>query len=96
MRARHRAKYRRGMEIQGTVAIVTGAGGDPRTPGVPRSISTCARRCASAAEGAATPPLIPPEEVVAAGLDLLREGRAGTIVEMWGRAAPAGEGFLMA
>jgi NAD(P)-dependent dehydrogenase (short-subunit alcohol dehydrogenase family) len=44
-------------------------------------------------ERAATPPLIPPEEVVAVGLDLLREGRGGTIVEMWGGQAPLVRAF---
>jgi 3-oxoacyl-[acyl-carrier protein] reductase len=31
---------------------------------------------------AATPPLIPPEEIVAVALDLIRNGRSGTVIEM--------------
>jgi NAD(P)-dependent dehydrogenase (short-subunit alcohol dehydrogenase family) len=45
------------------------------------------------AERAATPPLIPPEEIVAVGLDLLRDGRGGTIVEMWGGQPPLVRSF---
>jgi len=39
-------------------------------------------------ERAATPPLIPPEDIVAVGLDLLRAGRAGAVVEMHGGQPP--------
>jgi len=35
-----------------------------------------------AAERAATPPLIPPADVVALALDLMRAGRSGTVVEL--------------
>ncbi|MDQ0363991.1 SDR family NAD(P)-dependent oxidoreductase [Catenuloplanes indicus] len=38
----------------------------------------------SAAERAASPPLIPPAEVVAVVLDLVRQGAGGTVVEMRG------------
>jgi NAD(P)-dependent dehydrogenase (short-subunit alcohol dehydrogenase family) len=37
---------------------------------------------------AATPPLIPPDAIVEVGIDLLRTGRSGTIVEMWGGKPP--------
>jgi NAD(P)-dependent dehydrogenase (short-subunit alcohol dehydrogenase family) len=35
-----------------------------------------------AAERAAAPPLIPPEDIVAVVLDLIRDGRSGTVVEL--------------
>jgi len=35
-----------------------------------------------------TPPLIPPEDIVAVGLDLLRDGSAGAVVEMHGGQPP--------
>ncbi|MGX6606002.1 SDR family NAD(P)-dependent oxidoreductase [Micromonosporaceae bacterium Da 78-11] len=41
-----------------------------------------------AAERAALPPLIPPAEIVDVGLGLLRDGRSGTVVEMWGGQPP--------
>jgi NAD(P)-dependent dehydrogenase (short-subunit alcohol dehydrogenase family) len=39
-------------------------------------------------EQAALPPLIPPAEVVAVVLDLIRTGVGGTVVEMWGGDQP--------
>ncbi|MEU4419692.1 SDR family oxidoreductase [Actinoplanes sp. NPDC024001] len=39
-------------------------------------------------ERAASRPLIPPAEVVAAVLDLIHRGAAGTVVEMWGGDQP--------
>ena len=42
-----------------------------------------------AAERSATPPLIPPEDVVAAVLDLVRDDtRSGSVVELWGGERP--------
>jgi 3-oxoacyl-[acyl-carrier protein] reductase len=42
----------------------------------------------SPARRAATPPLIPPEEIVAVALDLIRDGRSGTVIEMREGEAP--------
>ncbi|HWS38003.1 MAG TPA: SDR family NAD(P)-dependent oxidoreductase [Actinoplanes sp.] len=42
----------------------------------------------STAERAASRPLIPPAEVVAVILDLIRNGAGGTVVEMWGGDPP--------
>jgi 3-oxoacyl-[acyl-carrier protein] reductase len=42
----------------------------------------------SPAQRSATPPLIPPEEIVAVALDLIRNGRSGTIIEMRGGEQP--------
>jgi NAD(P)-dependent dehydrogenase (short-subunit alcohol dehydrogenase family) len=42
----------------------------------------------SADERAASRPLIPPADVVAVVLDLIREGVGGTVVEMWGGDRP--------
>ena len=39
-------------------------------------------------EQAATPPLIPPEDIVEVGLDLLRDGRPGAVVEIHGGQPP--------
>lgn len=44
-------------------------------------------------EQAKTPPLIPPEEIVRVGLDLIRTGRGGTIVEMLGGQPPRVRSF---
>ena len=41
-----------------------------------------------AADRARVRPLVPPGEIVAVGLDLIRDGRAGTIVEMRGGSPP--------
>ncbi|KUL31931.1 hypothetical protein ADL15_20695 [Actinoplanes awajinensis subsp. mycoplanecinus] len=40
------------------------------------------------ADRAATPPLIPPADVVAVVLDLISTGRGGTVVELWGGQEP--------
>lgn len=42
----------------------------------------------SAGERAASRPLIPPAEVVAVVLNLIRQGAGGTVVEMWGGDQP--------
>ncbi|MGC4746718.1 SDR family NAD(P)-dependent oxidoreductase [Micromonospora sp. DT201] len=42
----------------------------------------------SSAERAASRPLIPPAEVVAVVMDLIREGAGGSVVEMWGGDQP--------
>jgi 3-oxoacyl-[acyl-carrier protein] reductase len=42
----------------------------------------------SPAQRSATPPLIPPEEIVAVALDLIRNGRSGTVIEMCGGEPP--------
>ncbi|WP_433393990.1 SDR family NAD(P)-dependent oxidoreductase [Micromonospora sp. KLBMP9576] len=42
----------------------------------------------SAGERAASRPLIPPAEVVAVVMDLIREGAGGSVVEMWGGDQP--------
>ncbi|BAL89459.1 putative short-chain dehydrogenase [Actinoplanes missouriensis 431] len=45
-------------------------------------------RAMSAAERAASRPLIPPGEVIAAVLDLIRAGAGGQVVEIWGGDPP--------
>lgn len=44
-------------------------------------------------ERAKVTPLVPPEAIVEVGLELVRNGRSGTVVEMWGGQAPRVRAF---